>query len=117
MTSYIHKFPGGKTEHDLNRASTVGGDRVPNTYVIVPNNDHVRAKYIFLYLDDKSKSTQNGGEAAGSGGHGIIAKIGSALRKRAFALSMLVYILILALVALFQNRKFKRWYAKMYSAG
>lgn len=26
------KLPGGKTEHDLDRSSTVGGDRVPSTY-------------------------------------------------------------------------------------
>ena len=26
------KLPGGETEHDLDRSSTVGGDRVPSTY-------------------------------------------------------------------------------------
>eukprot|EP00729_Bicosta_minor_P013053 gene13053-27902_t len=101
------KLPGGKTEHDLDRSSTVGGDRVPSTY-------------IFVYLEE-SKSFEAGSTNAtangGGGVYGIIAKVGAALRKRAFALSMLFYIFILAMVALFQNRKFKRWYAKKFGNG
>ena len=88
------------------------------------NKHKVRPKYIFVYREDKGSSSRSGGgagateggAAAGGLGSRIVAPILAACRRHSFVLSMLFYISILGVVALFQNRKFKRWYQKKFGA-
>jgi hypothetical protein len=39
-------LPGGIVKRDIDRGSSVGGDRAPDTYVVVPNNDHIRIRCV-----------------------------------------------------------------------
>ena len=48
------KLPGTTTDPDVDRASTIGGEKIPDTYVIVPNNDHIRTRYVFIYQEEHS---------------------------------------------------------------
>jgi hypothetical protein len=66
--------------------------------VIVPNNDHVRIRYIFVYREDKSGDGRTPHDGAAGGNGGVISicnRIAAAMRRSAFALTMLGYVLVL----------------------
>ena len=44
-------LPGGLVKRELVDSNSVGGDRAPDTYVVVPNNDHIRVRYLFVYAE------------------------------------------------------------------
>jgi len=101
-------LPGGTLKYDIDRASTLGASKAPPTYVIVPNNDHVQLRYVFVYAEDPATSSATAGSRRARSCVGLRRFVG----KYRFALTMFSYLLLLIMVGLWQNRQFKRWFKK-----
>eukprot|EP00039_Didymoeca_costata_P028845 m.22295 g.22295 ORF g.22295 m.22295 type:complete len:333 (-) comp7384_c0_seq1:71-1069(-) len=99
------KLPGGNTDPDIDRSSTIGGDKLPDTYVVVPSNEHLRLKYVFIYPESSS-----GRGATRS----LISGVGNFLHTHSFVVSMLLYGLILLAIGMWQNRSFRRWWLQLF---
>jgi len=113
-------LPGGVVRRDLDRASSVGGDRAPDTYVVVPNNDHIRIRYLFVYAEQTAApatavAAGAAGTAAdeGEGGPRSARRCCSGLRatvaRNRFAVSLMCYALMLVVISLWNSRSFRRW--------
>eukprot|EP00040_Diaphanoeca_grandis_P000371 m.15237 g.15237 ORF g.15237 m.15237 type:complete len:390 (+) comp10492_c0_seq1:38-1207(+) len=104
-------LPGGKIKHDFDRASTVGGSKAPPTYVIVPNNDHVRLRYVFVYAEaaTTTTSTSTSSRSSARTHPRSCMSLRRFVGRHRFALTMLSYLLMLVCLGLWQNRQFKRW--------
>eukprot|EP00050_Salpingoeca_kvevrii_P014109 m.32683 g.32683 ORF g.32683 m.32683 type:complete len:368 (-) comp5562_c0_seq1:146-1249(-) len=95
------KMPG----HTSDSAELSGKVKVPETYVVVRNNEHARVKYLFLYVDEASGS----GNSASSPSARQASRIRLWIQNNRFFFSMICYALVLMLVGLIQTRWFKRW--------
>ncbi|XP_076464990.1 protein mono-ADP-ribosyltransferase PARP16-like [Babylonia areolata] len=93
------------TEGEENRgraraAESLAGD-VPERYYVVENNDMVRVKYLLLYSQPTTASTQRSAHAM------------PWYRKNKFAVMMAIYMLLLLCIGLFSSKSFqfyiRRW--------
>eukprot|EP00035_Acanthoeca_spectabilis_P038468 m.53281 g.53281 ORF g.53281 m.53281 type:complete len:328 (-) comp9148_c0_seq4:22-1005(-) len=102
-------LPGGIIERNLDRASSVGGDRAPDTYVVVPNNDHIRIKYLFVYAEQQARV----GPPTSSNSRRCCGGLRRVIAANRFAFSLLCYALMLLVVGLWNTRSVRRWISRM----
>lgn len=96
-------LPGGAIPTDIDRASTVGGDKAPDTYVVVPNNDHLRLKHVYVYREEAAP------EAMPKRSRGCCGGLRSIVSRHRFTITMLCYFFGLVMVGLWNNRNFRKW--------
>ena len=100
-------LPGGLVKRELVDANSVGGDRAPDTYVVVPNNDHIRVRYLFVYAEQPA-------DRGSFTGRGCLGRVRAVVARHRFAASLLCYALILVVVGLWNTRAFRRWVARAW---
>eukprot|EP00041_Stephanoeca_diplocostata_P020562 m.462966 g.462966 ORF g.462966 m.462966 type:complete len:365 (-) comp21606_c0_seq3:1128-2222(-) len=88
---------------DLDQSTTLGGDKAPDTYVVVPNNDHIRPRYMLVYVDRKCSST-----GSRTPGNRLCSSVTHFIARHRFALIMLGYMVVLCLIGLWQNSRYFR---------
>ena len=107
------RLPGSKFS-GADAASNVGGDTIPRTYVVVPNNDHLRIRYIAVYVDAAADAAASApAPGRGAAANGVARRLRTFCHAHSFAVTMAVYGLGLLLVGLFNDRRFRRWLASL----
>lgn len=111
------RLPGTRAKPDVDRASTIGGEHVPESYIIVENNDLVRPKYLFIYVDHTARksATPLSTVARGTGRESYCGQLTTYVRQNAFMLFMLLWFCGLCLVGVWKNRNHPiwRWWHKL----
>lgn len=100
-------LPGQIVQDGAESGQTLGGGKAPSTYVVVPNNDHLRLRYLFVYTEEAAAPESP--EKRVVRRRGCCSGVWGAVARNRFALTMLGYFMGLVFLGLWNNRQFRRW--------